>query len=263
MPVSVGRIAPLSEVWRWLPPLAAVDHRRASDRQRLAQAIEDELLTRPSGPARRGRPRQHRRARLRRGRGRRQPRRPRLLDHRPRPHRAGQSRTGQRSPRTPAARPRPPCCVRAGCRRSPASADRPAARGAVGRRATTRLSLPRRRHPDPGRSRPGRRRGPPDGVGGPRHPRRDRRPLQCREGQDGRRTWSARPGWTCGSPPCCTPSGPTTPRAWPNRREIRPAVSFVRPMNAPSRAGADPRLDERRRTCARPAAGLSRPRPRR
>ncbi len=48
MPVSVGRIATVSKIWRWLPPLAAIDHRRAGDRQRLAQAIEDELLMHPS-----------------------------------------------------------------------------------------------------------------------------------------------------------------------------------------------------------------------
>ena len=47
--VSVGRIAPVSALWRWLPPLAAVNHRRAENRQRLARAIEDELLSRPPG----------------------------------------------------------------------------------------------------------------------------------------------------------------------------------------------------------------------
>ena len=46
--VSVGRIAKVSKVWRWLPPLAAIDHRRAADRLRLARAIEDELLMHPS-----------------------------------------------------------------------------------------------------------------------------------------------------------------------------------------------------------------------
>jgi hypothetical protein len=48
VPVSVGRIAAVPKALRWLPPLAAVDHRRAADRQRLAQAIEDELLAHPS-----------------------------------------------------------------------------------------------------------------------------------------------------------------------------------------------------------------------
>lgn len=48
--VSVGRITPVSPLWRWLPPLAAVDHRRAENRQRLARAVEDELLA--SSPAR-------------------------------------------------------------------------------------------------------------------------------------------------------------------------------------------------------------------
>ena len=46
--VSVGRITTVSKIWRWLPPLAAIDHRRAGDRQRLARAIEDELLMHPS-----------------------------------------------------------------------------------------------------------------------------------------------------------------------------------------------------------------------
>jgi hypothetical protein len=50
VPVSVGRIAAIPKGLRWLPPLGAVNHRRVSDRQRLAQAIEDELLTHPSAP---------------------------------------------------------------------------------------------------------------------------------------------------------------------------------------------------------------------
>lgn len=48
--VSIGRTTPVSTLWRWLPPLAAVDRRRAGNRQRLARAIEDELLAR--SPAR-------------------------------------------------------------------------------------------------------------------------------------------------------------------------------------------------------------------
>jgi len=48
--VSIGRVVPVSRLWRWMPPLAAVDRRRAESRQRLARAIEDELLSR--SPAR-------------------------------------------------------------------------------------------------------------------------------------------------------------------------------------------------------------------
>jgi len=44
VPVSVGRIAPLRKGWLWFPPLHAIDRRRADDRQRLAHAIEAELL---------------------------------------------------------------------------------------------------------------------------------------------------------------------------------------------------------------------------
>jgi capsular polysaccharide biosynthesis protein len=50
VPVSVGRVNPVGRAWRWVPPLASADHRRAENRMRLAQAIEDELLARP--PAR-------------------------------------------------------------------------------------------------------------------------------------------------------------------------------------------------------------------
>lgn len=46
--VSVGRIAPVGAAWRWFPPLAGVNHRRAEERQRLARAIEDELLGHPA-----------------------------------------------------------------------------------------------------------------------------------------------------------------------------------------------------------------------
>lgn len=48
--VSVGRVNAVGKAWRWLPPLASVDHRRKENRLRLAQAVEDELLSRP--PAR-------------------------------------------------------------------------------------------------------------------------------------------------------------------------------------------------------------------
>lgn len=44
--VSIGRITPVSALWRWLPPIAAVDRRRAGNRQRLTRAVEDELLAR-------------------------------------------------------------------------------------------------------------------------------------------------------------------------------------------------------------------------
>ncbi len=44
VPVSVGRIRPIPRAWRWLPPFHAHDRRRANERQRLAHAIEDELL---------------------------------------------------------------------------------------------------------------------------------------------------------------------------------------------------------------------------
>jgi hypothetical protein len=43
VPVSVGRIAPVSSRWLWLPHLRAVNTRRAAERQRLARAIEMEL----------------------------------------------------------------------------------------------------------------------------------------------------------------------------------------------------------------------------
>jgi len=52
VPISVGRIAPLPKMWLWLPPVHARHNRRADERQRLAYAIEDELL------------RPHRRSRL-------------------------------------------------------------------------------------------------------------------------------------------------------------------------------------------------------
>lgn len=48
VPLSVGRITPVSRLWRWIPPIAAVDHQRSADRRRLAQAIVDELLAHPS-----------------------------------------------------------------------------------------------------------------------------------------------------------------------------------------------------------------------
>jgi hypothetical protein len=51
VPVSVGRIAPLRKGWLWLPPLRALNRHRADERQRLAHAIEKELLL----PQRRGR----------------------------------------------------------------------------------------------------------------------------------------------------------------------------------------------------------------
>ena len=44
VPISVGRIAPLRKLWLWLPPLVTLDRRRADERQRLAHAIEEELL---------------------------------------------------------------------------------------------------------------------------------------------------------------------------------------------------------------------------
>ena len=51
VPVSVGRIAAIRKGWRWLPPLRALDRRRADERQRLAHAIEKELLL-PQGRGR-------------------------------------------------------------------------------------------------------------------------------------------------------------------------------------------------------------------
>ncbi len=44
VPVSVGRIAPIRKGWLWFPPLHAIDRHRADERQRLARAIEAELL---------------------------------------------------------------------------------------------------------------------------------------------------------------------------------------------------------------------------
>jgi hypothetical protein len=44
VPISVARIAPLPKVWLWLPPVKAINRRRTDERQRLAHAIEDELL---------------------------------------------------------------------------------------------------------------------------------------------------------------------------------------------------------------------------
>ena len=49
VPVSVGRIAALRKVWLWLPPLRALDRRRADERQRLADTIETELLLQRRG----------------------------------------------------------------------------------------------------------------------------------------------------------------------------------------------------------------------
>ena len=43
VPVSVGRIEPLSKRWLWFPPWRKLDGRRAHDRQLLAHAIEMEL----------------------------------------------------------------------------------------------------------------------------------------------------------------------------------------------------------------------------
>ena len=43
VPVSVGRIAPISKRWLWFPYLGTLDGRRSSERQRLAHAIEMEL----------------------------------------------------------------------------------------------------------------------------------------------------------------------------------------------------------------------------
>ena len=43
VPVSVGRIAPLPRLLRWLPHLRSVDERRANERRLLAHAIEMEL----------------------------------------------------------------------------------------------------------------------------------------------------------------------------------------------------------------------------
>jgi hypothetical protein len=51
VPVSVGRIAELHKGWRWLPPLQPLDRHRAEDRERLAHAIEQELLL-PQGRGR-------------------------------------------------------------------------------------------------------------------------------------------------------------------------------------------------------------------
>jgi capsular polysaccharide biosynthesis protein len=51
VPVSVGRIATLRKGWRWLPPLRALDRRRADGRQRFAHAIVKELLL-PQGRGR-------------------------------------------------------------------------------------------------------------------------------------------------------------------------------------------------------------------
>jgi hypothetical protein len=51
VPVSVGRIAALRKGWLWLPPLRALDRRRADERQRLARAIKTELLM-PQGRGR-------------------------------------------------------------------------------------------------------------------------------------------------------------------------------------------------------------------
>jgi capsular polysaccharide biosynthesis protein len=43
VPVSVGRITPVSKRWLWLPPLRALETRRSDQRQRLAHTIEMEL----------------------------------------------------------------------------------------------------------------------------------------------------------------------------------------------------------------------------
>jgi capsular polysaccharide biosynthesis protein len=43
VPISVGRIAPIPRLWRWLPRLRAAEARRSDDRQRLARAFEKEL----------------------------------------------------------------------------------------------------------------------------------------------------------------------------------------------------------------------------
>ena len=51
VPVSVGKIAPVSKRWLWLPHLRTVDSRRTDERQRLARAIEMELPV----PGQRGR----------------------------------------------------------------------------------------------------------------------------------------------------------------------------------------------------------------
>jgi len=51
IPISVGRITPLPKMWLWLPPVHARHRRREDERQRLAHAIEDELL-RPHGRSR-------------------------------------------------------------------------------------------------------------------------------------------------------------------------------------------------------------------
>ena len=51
VPVSVGKITPVSKQWLWLPHMHAVDARRAGERQRLAHAIEMELPV-PGGQGR-------------------------------------------------------------------------------------------------------------------------------------------------------------------------------------------------------------------
>jgi hypothetical protein len=45
VPVSVGRVTPVSQRWLWLPYLRRLNGRRSNERQRLARAIEMELPT--------------------------------------------------------------------------------------------------------------------------------------------------------------------------------------------------------------------------
>lgn len=51
VPISAGRIAPLRKGLSWLPPLQMLDRRRASERERVADAIERELMQ-PQGRGR-------------------------------------------------------------------------------------------------------------------------------------------------------------------------------------------------------------------
>ena len=44
VPISVGRIDPISRAWRWLPPLHAAARRRDAERERLAHALSEELM---------------------------------------------------------------------------------------------------------------------------------------------------------------------------------------------------------------------------
>lgn len=48
--LSVGRVDPPGRPWRWLPPVHFSSRRRADDRERLAQVLQDELA--PHGAAR-------------------------------------------------------------------------------------------------------------------------------------------------------------------------------------------------------------------